>query len=96
MPYLDPFPAENFRILHSYKDAGIVSMMKDVKTGLQDSRFFITLEPYASWADNKYVAFGKVLKGMDLIRGLAIIPVEPPSNYPKMSIKIVDSGSYTK
>ena len=89
------FAAENFRILHSYKDAGVVSFMKDLKNkSLQDSRFFITTSPYASWADDRYCAFGYVSKGMDLVRGLSILPTTQPANYPNTRIRIVDSGVY--
>ncbi len=89
------FPIENIKILHNYKDAGVISMMKDLKNkSFQDSRFFVTLSADASWADGKYTAFGRVVKGMDIIRGLAIIPTEPPSNYPKSDIKIINSGIY--
>eukprot|EP01038_Epipyxis_sp_PR26KG_P005630 gene5630-7774_t len=89
------FLPENYYISHKYNKAGVVSMMKDVtKKNNQDSRFFITLSPDATWADDKYVAFGRVTKGMDLINGLTIIPVEPPSNYPKTPITIIDSGVY--
>ena len=87
------FPPENYRILHGYRDAGIVSMMKDfTNKGEQDSRFFITLAPDASWADEKYSAFGRVKTGMSLINGMAIIPVVPPSNYPETRITIINSG----
>lgn len=89
------FPPENYRILHGYRDAGVVSMMKDLTNkGEQDSRFFITLAPDASWADEKYSAFGRVRSGMSLINGLTIIPVVPPSNHPETRVKIVDSGVY--
>ena len=81
-------------MLHSYKDAGVVSMMKDVKSGTQDSRFFITLNPFASWADDRYVAFGIVTKGMNFINGLQVLPVVPPSNYPETVVKIINSGVY--
>ena len=73
----------------------MILISQDIRNGnKQDSRFFVTLEPYASWADDKYVAFGRVTKGMDFLRGLVILPVEPPSNYPKSRIQIVDSGVY--
>ena len=89
------FPPENFRILHQYPGAGVVSMMKDnTNGGKQDSRFFITLKDDASWADDKYTAFGRVTKGMDFVESLVVIPVEPPSNYPQTQISIVDSGVY--
>lgn len=87
------FPAENFSIMHSYQGAGIVSMMKDVRNkGLQDSRFFVTLSPYASWADGRYVAFGRVTRGMEAIIGLSVIPTIAPSNIPETSVKIIDCG----
>ena len=60
------------------------------------TRFFITLEPAAGWADGKYVAFGRVIRGMDTIQRLAALEVEPPSNYPKQPITIVDSGCYPR
>jgi cyclophilin family peptidyl-prolyl cis-trans isomerase len=89
------FQPENFRILHNYKDAGVVSMMKDVQHGGgQDSRFFITLKDDASWADGKYTAFGRVSKGMDFISSLIVIPVDPPANYPQTKVSIVGSGVY--
>lgn len=89
------FPPENFRILHGYREAGVVSMMKDnTNKGLQDSRFFVTLKPDASWADGKYVAFGRVSKGLELIQAMAVVPVEPPANYPLSRIRIVDCGVY--
>ena len=89
------FPAENYRILHSYKNGGVVSMMKELtNAGKQDSRFFITLKSDASWGDDRYSAFGRVSKGMDVICSLILVPVEPPSNYPKTVVSIVDSGCY--
>lgn len=94
-----PFPPENFAINHSYRaltsDSGVISMMKDLRNrGLQDSRFFITLKPEADWADGKYSAFGRVTKGMALIRGMQILDVIPPANYPKTPITVVDCGVY--
>ena len=105
----DGFPLENFRILHSYREAGVVSMMKELRSVdvqkadglvstekqiLQDSRFFVTLSPYASWADGKYVAFGRVSKGLDVLRDLQSLDVQAPANYPLTTVRIVDSGCY--
>jgi cyclophilin family peptidyl-prolyl cis-trans isomerase len=70
-------------------------MMKEItNAGKQDSRFFITLKSDASWGDDRYSAFGRITKGMDVIRSLIFVPVEPPSNYPKTPVNIVDSGVY--
>ena len=91
-----PFLPENYRILHSYRTAGVVSMMKDSSHGgVQDSRFFMTVAPDASWADNKYCAFGVVTSGQDLINELRALPVEPPSNHPLTTVVIVQAGVLT-
>lgn len=89
------FEIENFLVDHDHPSSGIVSMMKDNK-GLQDSRFFITLSPLASWADGKYAAFGRVTRGMDFIRSLQEEETKKPSNHPVKDIKIVDCGCYSK
>jgi len=88
------FQQENFKILHGFRDAGVVSMMKDVVTRAQDSRFFITTSPDASWADQRYVSFGLVTKCMYFVRGLQILPTTPPTNFPTTRVRIVDSGCY--
>lgn len=90
------FPPENYSIKHDYKNAGVVSMMRDVMNkNQQDSRFFITLEDKASWADDKYVAFGIVTKGLDFIKNnIAVLPVVSPSNYPEKRVNIIASGTY--
>lgn len=64
------------------------------KQPLQDSRFFVTLSPLASWADGKYVAFGRVSKGFQALRQLQNLEVQAPANYPLTTVKIVDSGCY--
>jgi cyclophilin family peptidyl-prolyl cis-trans isomerase len=72
-------------------------MMKDISTGMQDSRFFITLADDASWADGRYSAFGLVTNGMDFIRqDLQAIDTKPPSNYPLTRIQIIGSGCVVK
>lgn len=89
----EPFLPENMRILHDSPDGGVVSMMKDLTNkGRQDSRFFITTSPAASWADNKYTAFGRVSKGLDFIKDMQVLPVVAPANYPETTIKIVKAG----
>jgi len=62
--------------------------------GMQDSRFFITLNSDSKWADEKYSAFGRVTKGMSLISGLATIKVQPPANFPQTPVRIVNAGVY--
>lgn len=56
--------AENFQISHS--TAGIASMV--VEKGKVDSRFFLTTRPGDSrYLDGRYVAFGRVQEGMDVL-----------------------------
>lgn len=87
------FPPENYRILHNYPDAGVVSMARDTRNkNFQDSRFFITTNPVASWADGKYVAFGRVTNGMSIVQGMQLLEVKPPSNHPVDRVRILDSG----
>jgi hypothetical protein len=101
------FPQENFRILHSYSEGGVVSMMKELKDGggggggsggkktfLQDSRFFVTFSPNAAWADGRYVAFGRVVRGLKVLKDLETAEVQPPANYPLRPVRIVGSGCY--
>ena len=82
------FQPENFRVKHDFPSAGVVSMMKD-KEGNQDSRFFVTLSPLASWADEKYVAFGRVSRGMEILSDLQNIEVSKPSNHPTKDVSII-------
>jgi cyclophilin family peptidyl-prolyl cis-trans isomerase len=73
-------------------------MMKEItnNNNMQDSRFFITFSPYASWADEKYTAFGRVSSGMQFLQSLQIVPVQSPANYPLSKLIIVDSGVISK
>lgn len=60
-------PAETFRISHSIP--GIVSMV--TKDGKVDSRFFVTTRAGDSkYLDGKYVAFGRVVEGMEFMNGI--------------------------
>ena len=46
----------------------------------------------AGWADDRYAAFGMVEEGMDLVKAIEQVPVQPPKNAPKKEVKIVASG----
>mmetsp|Transcript_28465 Transcript_28465/g.40536 ORF Transcript_28465/g.40536 Transcript_28465/m.40536 type:complete len:97 (-) Transcript_28465:1212-1502(-) len=90
-----------FNGVFACRDAGVVSMMKELrpisgggKEWLQDSRFFVTLRPWAAWADQRYSAFGRVTRGLEVLETMQLLPVQPPANYPLMPVRIVDSGCY--
>jgi len=74
----DVFPQENFRIMHSVP--GIVSMQNTIDKQV-DSRFFISTRSnvdlgYSKIFDGKYVAFGLVLEGMDVVDRLNNLEVK--------------------
>ncbi len=84
-----PFPKETLRVQHSLE--GMLSMVND-KTGQVDSRFFINLGRDAGWADGRYVAFGRVTKGLEVLKELEKVDVKPPSNVPAPPVLIADAG----
>lgn len=57
---------------------------------LPGSRFFISIKDDAGWADNRYVAFGRVVEGMDVVHQIERVKVDGGSNRPKSPV-IVDA-----
>lgn len=62
--YGDKFADENF--IHKHEEAGLLSMANS-GPNTNSSQFFITTEP-APWLDGKHVVFGKVTKGMKVVK----------------------------
>lgn len=61
----EPLEPENYRIRHTCQ--GIVSMARD-RNGRVDSRFFVaTREGDSAYLDDRYVAFGRVTHGLDVL-----------------------------
>ena len=54
------------------------------------SRFFISIKDDAGWADNRYVAFGRVAEGMDVVHAIERVKVEGGTNRPKSPV-IIDA-----
>merc|ERR1712062_949024 len=58
------------------------------------SQFFIcTVE--TNWLDKKHVVFGKVTKGMDVVRKIENVPVFGQDGEPRLEVTIVDCGEVT-
>lgn len=82
------FVDENFDVSHRAR--GFVSMANHGKD-TNGSQFFILLTK-SRWLDGKHVAFGKVIKGMDVIKAIGEVELQKDSAMPKKTVKIIDSG----
>jgi peptidyl-prolyl isomerase D len=82
------FEDENFILKHERK--GILSMA-NAGPNTNGSRFFITTTR-TPHLDGKHVVFGKVIKGLGVIRAMEHIPVEEADDHPTVDIVIVDCG----
>ena len=86
------FEPDNYNIRHT--KAGLVSMVRGLD-GSVDSRFFIQGSDNGGGVfDDRYAAFGIVLQedGMDFVRRIEKVDVQPPKNKPKVDVRILASG----
>ena len=86
--YGEKFDDENFILKHY--GAGWLSMANAGKN-TNGSQFFITVSKTA-WLDGKHVVFGKVLKGMDVVKSVENNPTKGGSA-PILEVKIADCGA---
>ncbi|CAK9104115.1 unnamed protein product [Durusdinium trenchii] len=85
--YGGTFNDEDFVRRHT--QAGVVSMANKGRNS-NGSQFFITLKRSVQ-LDNKHIAFGQVVEGMDVIRAVAAVPTDRDER-PRVSCTIVGCG----
>merc|ERR1719470_777707 len=86
--YGEKFADENFILKHA--GAGWLSMANAGKD-TNGSQFFITTVKTA-WLDGKHVVFGKVVKGMDVVKKVEDNPNKGGS-VPNLEVKIANCGA---
>merc|ERR1711973_453214 len=88
--YGEKFPDENFKLKH--ETPGLLSMA-NAGPDTNGSQFFITFA-VTSWLDGRHTVFGKVLKGMDVVRDVENVKTDSrdrPSV--KGGVEIKDCGA---
>eukprot|EP00929_Paragymnodinium_shiwhaense_P044668 TRINITY_DN2289_c0_g1_i1.p1 TRINITY_DN2289_c0_g1~~TRINITY_DN2289_c0_g1_i1.p1 ORF type:complete len:462 (+),score=158.38 TRINITY_DN2289_c0_g1_i1:85-1470(+) len=85
--YGGTFNDEDFSRRHT--QAGVLSMANKGRNS-NGSQFFVTLKRQPQ-LDNRHVAFGQVVEGMDVIRAIAQVPTDLDER-PRVPVKIVGCG----
>jgi len=88
--YGNKFEDENFEYKHS--EPGLLSMANSGQN-TNGSQFFITLKD-TPWLDGKHVVFGRVIKGMEVVREVEKIATDSQDK-PNEKIEVVECGEVT-
>lgn len=86
--YGERFDDENFKLSHY--GAGWLSMANAGKN-TNGSQFFITTKA-TSWLNGRHVVFGKIVRGMDVVRKIEAQSTDSRDR-PSKDVVIADSGS---
>ena len=84
--YGEKFADENFMLKHT--GAGVLSMA-NAGPGTNGSQFFLCTAKTA-WLDGKHVVFGKVVKGLDVVKKIEAVGSQGGETSKKVAVK--DSG----
>ncbi|XP_009324701.1 PREDICTED: peptidyl-prolyl cis-trans isomerase-like 6 [Pygoscelis adeliae] len=86
--YGPTFEAENF--LSQHKGRGVLGMANKGRHS-NGSQFYITLQP-APYLDKKYVAFGQLIEGTEVLQRLEAVPTY--NERPTVDCKIINCGTF--
>ncbi|EPQ18640.1 Peptidyl-prolyl cis-trans isomerase-like 6, partial [Myotis brandtii] len=85
--YGPTFEDESFSVPHNKR--GVLGMVNKGRHS-NGSQFYITLQS-APYLDKKYVAFGQLIEGTDILQQLELVPTE--NERPIQQCTIIDSGN---
>lgn len=77
---------DEFKAGISHAEPGVISMANTGRPNSAGSQFFITLEPQPR-LDGGYAAFGKVTKGLDVVKAIGKVPTDA-NDRPRSPVKM--------
>ncbi|NXL48735.1 PPIL6 protein, partial [Podilymbus podiceps] len=86
--YGPTFEDESFSVRH--KGRGVLGMANKGRHS-NGSQFYITLQP-APYLDKKYVAFGQLIEGTEVLQRLEVVPTH--NERPTVDCKIINCGTF--
>ncbi|NWW94229.1 PPIL6 protein, partial [Rhynochetos jubatus] len=86
--YGPTFEDESFSVRH--KGRGVLGMANKGRHS-NGSQFYITLQP-APYLDRKYVAFGQLIEGTEVLQRLEVVPTY--NERPTVACKIINCGTF--